>query len=202
MYSYIKGELVEIQENLIVIDNQGIGYQIFVPGCVIDQLPMVGAQIKIFTYLNVKEDSMTLFGFSSKDELELFKLLIGVNGIGPKGALAILSVLSADDLRFAILGDDAKAISQAPGIGSKTAQRVILDLKDKIDLLQAFETKSQNISNANPGSNSIKNEALDALTALGYSSGESLKAMSDIDITEDMDVEALLKETLKRMSFL
>lgn len=202
MYSYITGELVEIQEGQIVIDNQGIGYNIFVPGCVIDTLPMTGSTVKIYTYLNVREDAMTLFGFGNKDELQLFKLLIGVNGIGPKGALAILSVMSADELRFAIVGDDAKAIAKAPGVGAKTAQRVILDLRDKIDLQEAFEQKLTTGGEDVAGVSGIRNEAVQALTALGYSSSESLKAMNQIDITEDMDVEALLKETLKKMAFL
>ena len=137
----------------------------------------------------------------TKDDLRVFKLLIGVNGIGPKGALAVLSVMTTDDLRFAVLGDDAKAIAKAPGIGAKTAQRVILELKDKLSLEDAFEKKLENqTSGAAVSMNStVKNDAVMALNALGYSSTESLKAVSKVDITEDMDVEDVLKLALKNM---
>lgn len=137
----------------------------------------------------------------SKDDLEIFKLLITVSGIGPKGGLAILSTLPADDLRFAILSGDSKAISKAPGIGAKTAQRVILDLKDKLSLEDAFEKKLENqASGAAVSMNStVKNDAVMALNALGYSSTESLRAVSKVDITEDMDVEDVLKLALKNM---
>ena len=139
----------------------------------------------------------------SKDDLEIFKLLITVSGIGPKGGLAILSTLPADDLRFAILSGDSKAISKAPGIGAKTAQRVILDLKDKLSLEEAFELKSEHVSRQNEnGSSGVKNEAVQALVALGYASSEALKALNGIEITDDMDVETLLKAALKNMAFL
>ena len=143
---------------------------------------------------------MILYGFLSKDDLEIFKLLITVSGIGPKGGLAILSTLSADDLRFAILSGDSKAISKAPGIGAKTAQRVILDLKDKLSLEDAFEKKLNNQASdvAASMNSTVKNDAVMALNALGYSSTESLKAVS-VDITEDMDVEDVLKLALKNM---
>ena len=146
---------------------------------------------------------MILYGFLSKDDLEIFKLLITVSGIGPKGGLAILSTLPADDLRFAILSGDSKAISKAPGIGAKTAQRVILDLKDKLSLEEAFELKSEHVSRQNEnGSSGVKNEAVQALVALGYASSEALKALNGIEITDDMDVETLLKAALKNMAFL
>ena len=144
---------------------------------------------------------MILYGFLSKDDLEIFKLLNTVSGIGPKGGLAILSTLSADDLRFAILSGDSKAISKAPGIGAKTAQRVILDLKDKLSLEDAFEKKLENQASGVAASmnSTVKNDAVMALNALGYSSTESLKAVSKVDITEDMDVEDVLKLALKNM---
>ena len=139
MYAYISGKLEGVAEDAVIIDNHGIGYQILVPSSTLDRLPSVGGEVKVYTYLQVREDAMVLFGFLTKEELELFKRLITVTGIGPKGALAILSTLSVDDLRFAILSGDAKAIAAAPGIGVKTAQRVILDLKDRMDFLEAFE---------------------------------------------------------------
>lgn len=201
MFSYIKGELTEINIDHIVIDVNGIGYQIFIPTNTLNYLPSIGESVKIHTYLYIREDAMILYGFLTKDDLEMFKLLITVSGIGPKGGLGILSTLSSDDLRFAVLSGDSKAISKAPGIGAKTAQRVILDLKDKISLEEAFEQKLENNKNISQSeNNSVKNDAVLALTSLGYSSTESLKAVSKVEITEDMDVEAVLKASLKHMS--
>ena len=133
----------------------------------------------------------------------MFRLLLGVSGIGPKGALAIFSVMTTDDLRFAVLGDDAKAIAKAPGVGAKTAQRLILELKDKLSLEDAFEQKLA--KNDNPVQNKAKgakNEAIEALVALGYSSSEALKALNGIEITDDTDVEDILKAALKNMAFM
>ncbi|MDD7669492.1 MAG: Holliday junction branch migration protein RuvA [Agathobacter sp.] len=201
MYAYIKGELAEINTDHIVIEAGGIGYQVFISLQTFDYLPSVGENLKIYTYLYLREDAMILYGFLTKDDLELFKLLISVSGIGPKGGLSILSTLEADDLRFAILSGDAKAISKAPGVGGKTAQRVILELKDKLSLEDAFEAKTEHVQkNAAAAGGSVKNDAVMALTALGYSSTESLKAVSTVEITEDMDVEEVLKAALKHLS--
>lgn len=203
MYSYIRGPLAEVEIDHIVIDVYGVGYTIYIPTNCMDYLPGIGEECKIHTYLYVREDAMILYGFLTKDDLDLFKQLITVSGIGPKGALGILSALSADDLRFAILAGDSKAIAKAPGIGAKTAQRVILELKDKMSLEDAFEKKIDHekvmVASSN---NQVKNDAVLALTALGYSSSESLKAVSKVEITEDMDVEAVLKLALKHMSFI
>lgn len=203
MYSYIRGPLAEVEIDHIVIDVYGVGYNIYIPTNCFDYLPGLGEECKVHTYLYVREDAMILYGFLTKDDLNLFKQLITVSGIGPKGALGILSALSADDLRFAILAGDAKAISKAPGIGAKTAQRVILELKDKMSLEDAFEKKLEHekvmVASSN---NQVKNDAVLALNALGYSSSESLKAVSKVEITSDMDVEEVLKQALKQMSFL
>ena len=202
MYAYIKGELAEINTDHIVVDVNGIGYMIYISSQALDYLPAIGETIKVHTYLYMREDAMILYGFLTKDELEIFKLLITVSGIGPKGGLAILSTLSADDLRFAVLSGDSKAIAKAPGVGSKTAQRVIIDLKDKLSLEDAFEKKLEHENEKiNIASNSqVKNDAVMALNALGYSSSESLKAVSKVEITEEMDVEDVLKAALKHMS--
>lgn len=202
MYAYIKGELAEKNIDHIVVEAGGIGYLIYVPAQSIDYLPDEGDQIKVYTYLYIREDAMVLYGFLTKDDLEIFKMLITVSGIGPKGGLGILSTLSADDLRFAILSGDSKTISKAPGIGAKTAQRVIIDLKDKMSLEEAFEKKLDNNADGvqKTLNSSIKNDAVLALSALGYSSAESLKAVSKVDITDDMDVEDVLKLALKKMS--
>lgn len=201
MISYIKGQLADVETDSIVIDVSGIGWHIYVPGQMIDRLPAIGETIKVYTYLQVREDAMTLFGFLDKDGLEIFQLLISVNGIGPKAALAILSVMSTDDLRFAIIGDDAKAIAKAPGVGAKIAKRLILELKDKVSLEDAFSQQTESMPGFQPSDTAggIKEEALLALTALGYSSSEACKALNGIAITEEMDVESLLKSALKRM---
>lgn len=204
MYAYIKGILTEITEDAIIIENQGIGYEIAVPGQVLDYLPSVGEEVKIYTYHYVREDAILLYGFLTKEDVKIFKMLIGVSGIGPKGALAILSVLSTDDLRFAILGDDAKAIAKAPGVGAKTAQRVIIELKDKLSLEDAFEQKLANQTQKaelNPAVG-VKNEAILALTSLGYSQSEALKVLQGIEISPDDQVEDVLKMALKQMAFL
>ena len=203
MYSYIRGILTEIEEDKIVVEANGIGYNIYTTAQTFQYLPSMGEEVKVYTYLHLREDIMMLYGFLTKDDLKVFKLLIGVNGIGPKGALAILSVMTTDDLRFAVLGDDAKAIAKAPGVGAKTAQRLILELKDKLNLEDAFEQKLEHQAmTVSPKGNSVKNDAVQALVALGYSSSEALKAMNDIEITEETDVEDLLKAALKNMSFL
>lgn len=204
MYAYIKGILAEITEDAIIVENQDIGYEIAVPGQVFDYLPSVGEEVKIYTYHYVREDAILLYGFLTKEDVRIFKMLIGVSGIGPKGALSILSVLSTDDLRFAILGDDAKAIAKAPGVGAKTAQRVIIELKDKLSLEDAFEQKLANQAQKaelNPAVG-VKNEAILALTSLGYSQSEALKVLQGIEISPDDQVEDVLKMALKQMAFL
>lgn len=203
MYAYIKGILAELEEDRIVVETGGIGYNIFTPGQTFQYLPSIGEEVKIYTYLNVREDAMLLYGFLTKDDLQVFKLLLGVNGIGPKGALAILSVMTTDDLRFAVLADDAKAISKAPGVGAKTAQRLILELKDKLKLEDAFALKTEHVQQGvQTHARGAKNEAIEALVALGYSSSEALKAINGIEIDEDTDVEDILKAALKNMAFL
>jgi Holliday junction DNA helicase RuvA len=201
MFSYLKGELTEIYTDHIVVETGGIGYMLVISGQAMTELPSVGSDIKVYTYLYLREDILMLYGFLDRDELDVFKLLIGVSGIGPKGAIGILSALTPDDLRFAVLSGDAKAISKAPGIGAKTAQRVVLELKDKLSLEDAFEKKQENTARAlgNASGSLVKNDAVLALTALGYSSSESLKAISKVEITEEMDVEDVLKAALKRM---
>ncbi|MDE7205226.1 MAG: Holliday junction branch migration protein RuvA [Lachnospiraceae bacterium] len=200
MYAYIKGEIVDITEDNLVLECNNIGYNIRIPLSVAQRLPGTGATVKIYTYTSVREDAFQLFGFLSKDDLEIYKKLIAVNGIGPKGALSILSAMSADDLRFAILSGDAKAISKAPGIGNKSAERIILELRDKVHLT-SDTASSEQISGVDTQSGSeAKNEALEALVSLGYSPSEALKALKQIEITDDMDSGAVLKQALKIIS--
>lgn len=207
MISYIKGTIAEIEEDMLILEVNSIGYNIRLSLSTITQLPPAGSEVKIFTYLNVREDAMNLFGFIRKDDLNIFKLLIGINGIGPKAALGVQSALTSDELRFAVISDDAKTIAKAPGIGAKTAQRIIIELKDKLKLEDAFDTlksgpSGELIPESTTNSGDAKNEAVQALVALGYSGSEALKALKQAEITESMDAEMILKTALKKLSFL
>ena len=203
MYSYMKGELIEILDETIVLEVNNIGYNIHIPASMIDSFHGTGQTLKIYTYFHVKEDAMKLYGFLTRDDLNIFKQLLGVNGIGPKGALAILTVMTPDDLRFAVLGEDAKAIAKAPGIGNKTAQRLILELKDKLSLEDAFEAKLMHQEEGTEMKVSgIKSEAMQALTALGYSSAEALMAVNGVELHEEITVEEVLKSALRQMAIL
>ena len=202
MISYIRGELAAIEEEKVIVDVGGVGYGIYMPGPSMGRLPSIGSEVKLHTYLNVREDAMQLFGFLTRDDLTIFKLVLGVSGIGPKGGLSILSKLTPDDLRFAVLAGDAKAISAAPGIGKKTAEKLIIELKDKLsmdDVIQGQES-AEEISYQG-GISGVQTDAVQALTALGYGSTESLRAVKQVEITEDMDVEIVLKQALKYMMF-
>lgn len=208
MIAYIKGRLeaVEPEEGIVVLESGGIGYQILISGRDLDLLPSVGEEMRLYTYLQVREDAFVLYGFFTREDKRLFQLLIGVSGIGPKGALGVLTALSADDLRFAVLSDDAKSISKAPGIGLKTAQKLILELKDKLSLQEAFEArlagaKAREAAPAASELTEVRSEAVEALTALGYSASDALRAVRRIEAPEGMSVEALLKAALKQMSF-
>ena len=202
MISYIRGELAAIRQDKAVVEANGIGYGIFMPGRSMGLLPQIGKEVKIYTYLNVREDAMQLFGFLTQEEVELFRLIIGVSGIGPKGGLGILSALSADDLRFAVLSGDAKAISKAPGIGKKTAEKLIIELKDKLDIedmLSPGEDGQMPVSGTGDSSvTDMQSEAVQALVALGYGSTESMRAVRKVG-TEADSVEQILKEALKNL---
>lgn len=200
MISYIRGELAALEKEKVIVDVQGVGYGIYMPERSMGMLPPIGSEVKIHTYLNVREDALQLFGFLTRDDMEIFRLLIGVSGIGPKGGLSILSNLSADDLRFAVLAGDAKAISAAPGIGKKTAEKLIIELKDKLDLEEVLQRKDQGISapSMDGSASEVQTEAVQALIALGYGSTESLRAVKQVELP-DASVEEVLKEALKRM---
>ena len=202
MISFIKGELSEILGSSIIVDTGGVGYEINVPLTVLSELPRIGEEVKIYTYFKVSEDAMSLYGFSSQKDKEMFEQLIGVSGIGPKGALAILSTLSPDDLRMAIMAGDDKAIAKAPGIGAKTAQRVIIDLKDKIgieDIMGVGKTSKANAAGASAVMTGVIADAVSALAVLGYSQTEAMKAVRSIEINDDTTVEEVIKIALQRM---
>lgn len=201
MISYVKGTLAGIEEDLIIVEAGSIGINIHVPLSVIDELPRIGDEVLIYTYLKVSEDALTLYGFNSRRDLLMFRQLIGVNGIGPKGALSILSAMSPDDLRMAVLTADAKAISRAQGIGLKTAQRVILDLKDKVSLDDVVNPGGGGNGSLSSGSTSgPQKEAMEALVQLGYSAMDAGKAVHAVDLTDNPDSEAVLKAALKKLS--
>lgn len=201
MISYIRGILTEASGDGIVVEAGGIGYEIRVPLSVLERLPRLGEEVKIHTFLQVREDGVGLFGFLDRGELAMFKQLLGVGGIGPKGALGVLTALKPDDLRLAVISGDAKAIARAPGVGIKTAQRIILDLKDKVsmdDILPAADG-----SGPDPGGRgdavlgAAAREAMEALTALGYSAMEASRAVGRVEVTGDMTAEDVLKQSLR-----
>lgn len=203
MISYIRGELIALEEDKVILDVNGVGFGIFMPTQALGMLPPVGEEVRLHTYMNVREDAIQLFGFLTRDDLKVFKLLITVSGIGPKGGLAILSQLSPDDLRFAVMAGDAKAIAATPGIGKKTAEKLIIELKDKLhieDVLEKIDDRNEASGSVN-GTNEIQAEAVQALVALGYGSTEAAKAVKKVPANEDSTVEEVLKAALKNMMF-
>lgn len=205
MIAFVRGTVVDMTESTVILESGNIGYEIYMPSNVLGRDVRMGQEMKIHTYFHVKEDAMQLFGFLIKDDLEMFKLLLTVNGIGPKGALAILSGITADELRFAVLADDVKTISKAPGIGKKTAQKLILELKDKLKLEDAFEMKFAHEQAASVSTGTMgavtdgRKEAVEALVALGYSNTEALKAVRAVSGVDESDVEGILKAALKNI---
>ena len=173
MIASVKGKLEGVTADSVIIDVNGLGVEVIVPSSVINRLPRPYEDVKLHTYMQVREDAMQLYGFFEKEDLDFFKLLITVNGIGPKAAIAILSSMSTDVLTFAILSEDIKTIEKAQGIGAKTAKKLILELKDKVGVINA--------------------------EALGYSRTEAMKAITAIEITEEMTSEDLVKSALKNL---
>lgn len=196
MYAYFIGDVVAMQADSVILEVNHIGYNIKVSSQTIQTLGQMSGEVKLYTYTYVKEDALSLFGFMTREELELFKKMITVNGIGPKGALAILSTMSVDTLRFAILSGDSKTIAKAPGIGAKTAERLILDLRDKINIEDDFAI-SMPAAGASSQEHPAKKETVEALTALGYSATDALKAVKRVTCNEDTTTEELLKASLK-----
>lgn len=207
MISYVKGLLAAIEEDTIIVEAGNLGIAVHVPLTVLEALPGIGKEVTVHTYFQVREDAMSLYGFLNRQDRDMFKQLIGVNGVGPKAALGILSALRPDDLRMAIVTGDAKAIARAQGIGPKTAQRVILDLKDKISVEEALHHFGSGAdSGAGPavsmaGMAEASREAVQALVALGYTNMEASKAVKQVEATENMTAEEVLKASLRYLSF-
>ncbi|MCR4896922.1 MAG: Holliday junction branch migration protein RuvA [Lachnospiraceae bacterium] len=201
MFAFVQGILDGVTEDGCIVDVGGFGVNVGISARTASRLPGIGEAVKLYTYTALREDAISLYGFLNRDELDLFKRLISVSGIGPKAGLSILSELDPDSVRFAILSGDAKAISAAPGIGPKMAQRVILELKDKVRLTEeSLLEQAASAGGAHADTDSMSPERADAvaaLVALGYSATESRKAVAKIPDTEGMDSGAVLGAALK-----
>ena len=192
MFYYINGEYVEKGENFIVIDAGGVGYKIYTSLATISKMPEYGKKVKVFTHFYVREDTQDLYGFPTNEELSMFLNLISVSGVGPKAALAILSVATPPELALAIIQKNVKVITKAAGVGPKLAERVILELKNKIKNIDALPEEFAEAVVSDSGS-----EAVEALVALGYSEQEAKKAIGLLD--GSLSVEETIKEALKKL---
>ena len=199
MISYIKGILEDMSPGMVVVDNHGIGYQMMVPmrG---EYFPKIGQEIKIYTHMHVREDDVSLFGFLSKEEKEAFELLIGVNGIGPKVGLSVLSTLSVYELKMAVISEDVKTISKTPGLGPKGAKKLILELKDKLSFEELEEDGvGAEIFDTSADSSDSVMITIEGLVSLGYSKSEAAIAVNKVEDAKDLTPEELLKKALKNI---
>lgn len=199
MISYIKGILEDMSPGMVVVDNHGIGYQMMVPmrG---ESFPKIGQEIKIYTHMHVREDDVSLFGFLSKEEKEAFELLIGVNGIGPKVGLSVLSTLSVYELKMAVISEDVKTISKTPGLGPKGAKKLILELKDKLSFEELEEDGvGAEIFDTSADSSDSVMITIEGLVSLGYSKSEAAIAVNKVEDAKDLTPEELLKRALKNI---
>lgn len=203
MIAFIEGELAEKYPDGIVVNCGGVGYFIGVPVSLIGALPQVGTRVKIHTYLHVREDAMQLYGFASRKDLELFKLLINVSGIGPKGALSILGSMTPEQLRMAIVANDAKVIAKSPGIGAKTAQKIILELSDKVNIEDMIDLGDSPAFSAGGGTagplSGVAADVMQALVSLGYTNSQALAAVSAVSEEDAKDESTMLKAALKNI---
>lgn len=202
MIASVKGKLEGVTAESVIVDVNGFGMEAIVPTTVMNRLPGLDENIKLYTYLQVREDAMQLYGFLERDDLDFFKLLITVNGIGPKAAIAILSSMSTDVLTFAILSEDIKTIEKAQGIGVKTAKKLVIELKDKVGVINAKRQTLGDLSSDAETSdvkNEIIEEASQVLAALGYTKTEAMKAINEVDITDEMTSEDIVKLALKNL---
>lgn len=197
MFYYVNGTVAEIEAGLAVIDCSGVGYACATTNYTLSQLKK-GERAKLYTYLNVREDAMEMFGFASQSELRSFKMLIGVSGVGPKAALSILSSTTPQQLSMAVVMGDEKALTAAPGIGKKIAQRIILELKDKLIKEQGGSEAGSGAAAAMPAQNNKAGEAAAALAVLGYGSQEIAAALKGIDM-DTLPLEEIIRQSLKKM---
>lgn len=205
MFAFIEGLLDYIDDDFCVIDAGGFGLNVFISAKTAMNLPEIGEHIKLFTYTSVREDGIALYGFDSRDDLAVYRKLISVSGVGPKVGLGILSVMDSDSLRLAICSEDIKALSKAPGVGNKLAQRIVLELKDKVKMSDGeLGAKLFASSSASAVSNDRKltdemNDAISALIALGYGPTDAKKAILSIDNVSDMESGDILSAALKKL---
>lgn len=197
MIGYIKGDIELITNDLIVIENNGIGYRINVNDRTISKISNKIKGVKIFTFMNVKEDEISLFGFTNLDELNIFKKLITVSGVGPKGALSLLNCMSADELITSIICSDIKKLSSGQGIGKKIAARISMELKEKVEISLPFK-ETQNSLNITDENSEVK-EAVEALTALGFSKSEIMLKVSSTDL-DNLTSSQIISLLLKKLS--
>ncbi|MCI8345777.1 MAG: Holliday junction branch migration protein RuvA [Clostridia bacterium] len=198
MFAYIKGSLEIKTRGYIVIDVNGVGYKIFMSETAIEKLGEIGESVKVHTYLKVREDDMSLYGFNTNEELRMFELLLQVSGIGAKSAIAILSNITPSQFAIAVITNDVSKIKSLPGIGPKTAQRIILELKDKIKSEEAI-SENRTIDNTKEEEDSEKiTEATSALQVLGYSKKEIEKALQKVE--SELSVEEIIKIGLKNLA--
>jgi Holliday junction DNA helicase RuvA len=202
MIAYIEGRISKkYEDSLVVVTNGGIGFQVFVPTTVLSKAGGIGAEVFLNTYMQVREDGMFLYGFIEDEELDLFKELITVSGVGPKVALALLSALSPNDILIAILSGDAKTLSTAQGVGKKVAEKIILFLKDKAERLSDGFSAGNGYAEFNNQSNrDVIMEAAQALNALGFSMTDAMKAVNSVNANENTTVEEIVKLALKKVN--
>ena len=198
MIGKLKGIVDSFGDDWMILDVHGVGYRTYAPASTLDTL-CVGREAMLYTYMSVREDAIVLYGFATQDEYDLFMLLIGVNGVGPKVALGILSAGTADSFRLAVHQKDIKGLTKMPGIGKKTAERIVLELQDKIGPVASEDAGAADLGgSAAPGLSGILAETLAALTSLGYSEQEVLP-VAESHLAGCTTVEQLLKETLKAL---
>jgi holliday junction DNA helicase RuvA len=193
MYEYIRGTFVGIAKDYIIIENSNIGYKIFTSGSTMSGLPNVGEQATLYLEQLVREDFIGLYGFLTKEEVSMFKLLLTINGVGAKATLSLMSICSSTNLKYAILSGDEKTLTKAPGIGKKIAQRIILELRDKISLESTVNGNSNKVEFVEGESKT--SEVFGALIALGYSEKEAEKALKEVDKTSS--IEEMIKKCLQ-----
>lgn len=198
MIAFLKGKLASSDETGAVVDVNGVGFNVIMPVLDINKLPEIGGDVTLFTYLYVREDVMDLFGFSDKESIKYFKKLISVSGVGPKAAIALLSALTPSELALAIISSDAKTIGKAKGIGPKMAQRIVLELKGKVETEDAIETGPA--SNATTFKPTADASAVNALIALGSSPSEAQKTVMQISREGNFTTEEIIREALRRLS--
>ena len=197
MYEYIKGKYIGINKDYVIVENNGIGYKIFTSGATMAELPKVSEEVQLYLEQIVREDFIGLYGFKDREELEMFKLLISISGVGAKAALSLLSISRINNLKYAIIMEDDQHLCRAPGIGKKTAGRIILELKDKIKTDEVSEGVDieQGFEDIGPSNSNAIGEALGALLALGYSEKEAENALKKVNRQES--VENIIKECLR-----